>query len=70
MKRVQIELSDPVAAQLDALVKEGWFRDEEELLRYALTEFVRRNELAMMRKHQLADIERALQEHGAVEDPV
>lgn len=36
MKTLQIELPEKLAQELEALVKEGWFRDESEAIRYAI----------------------------------
>ena len=57
MKPLHVELPDKVADEIQALVRGGWFRSEEELVRHALTEFVRQNRLELMEKQQLEDIE-------------
>ena len=41
MKSIQIELSEKLAQELDAMVREGWFRNEGEADRLALLDFVR-----------------------------
>jgi Arc/MetJ-type ribon-helix-helix transcriptional regulator len=60
MKSLNVELPDKLASELDRLVQSGWFHNEQELVRYALTEFVRHNLLDLTKQHQLEDIEWAL----------
>lgn len=62
MKVVQIELSDRMATELDALVKGGWFTDEVEVIRLALFEFIRRHRFALLEQFQREDIAWALQQ--------
>ena len=62
MKTLQVELPDKLAAELVELVKAGWFRDEQELIRYVLTEFVHHNQLELTEQYQMEDIEWALGE--------
>lgn len=57
MKSLQVELPDKLAVEVNRLVQSGWFQDEQELVRYALTEFVRHNDLELNKRHQLEDIE-------------
>jgi hypothetical protein len=54
-----------VGKAIEALVRKGWFRSEEELVLHVLTEFVRQNRLELMEKQQLEDIEWAVGEPGA-----
>ncbi len=50
MQVLQVELPDKMAAELDALVKMGWFTDEGEIVRLALLEFIRHEaEVALQR---------------------
>ncbi|HSF16624.1 MAG TPA: CopG family transcriptional regulator [Vicinamibacteria bacterium] len=60
MKPIQVELPDRLAEELELLVKAGWFRDEEEAVRLALLEFLRRNRVALLERFQREDIEWAL----------
>ena len=60
MKSVHVELPDKLAAELDALVKAGWFHSEEEVLRLALAEFVRRRRFELAEQFQREDIAWAL----------
>ncbi len=43
MKSIRIELPDKLAAELNVMVKAGWFSDDAEVVRLALLEFVRRH---------------------------
>jgi Arc/MetJ-type ribon-helix-helix transcriptional regulator len=63
MKTIEVQLPGRLTAELDGLVKEGWFADESEIVRAALWEFVRRNRFALTEQFQRADIEWALQQH-------
>lgn len=67
MKSVQIELPDKLVAELDALVRAGWFRSEDELVRMALVEFVRHHRFELLERFQHEDIAWALQQKGATE---
>jgi Arc/MetJ-type ribon-helix-helix transcriptional regulator len=62
MKLIQIEVSDHVAKELDAMVQAGWFRTEDEAIRLALLEFVRRNRLELLERFQREDIAWAMQQ--------
>jgi Arc/MetJ-type ribon-helix-helix transcriptional regulator len=63
MKTIEVDLPERITAELDALVKDGWFADESEIVRAALWEFVRRNRFALTEQFQRADIAWALQQH-------
>ncbi|MDA1192070.1 MAG: ribbon-helix-helix domain-containing protein [Candidatus Poribacteria bacterium] len=69
MKTVQVELPDKLATEIDKLVQSGWFHNEQELMRYALTEFVRHNLLELTRKQQLEDIEWAISRRKETASP-
>ena len=62
MKLIQIEVSEQVAKELDAMVQAGWFRTEDEAIRLALLEFVRRNRLELLERFQREDIAWAMQQ--------
>jgi len=49
---------------LGALVKGGWFANENEIVRLALLEFARRNRFALIEQFQRDDIAWALQQKG------
>jgi Arc/MetJ-type ribon-helix-helix transcriptional regulator len=67
MKSVQIELPDKLAEALNTMVQQGWFRSEEEGLRFALLEFLRCHRLALHEQFQRDDIAWALRQKDAVE---
>lgn len=60
MKTLALEVPDRLAQELENLVQAGWFTNEEEVVRLALTEFLRRNKLRLQEEHQLEDIRWAL----------
>jgi Arc/MetJ-type ribon-helix-helix transcriptional regulator len=60
MKSIQIELPAKLAHELDMLVQQGWFRSEEEAIRFALLEFLRRHRLELLEQFQRDDITWAL----------
>jgi len=64
MKSVQVGLPDRLAAELDKLIKEGWFESQEEVMRLALIEFVRRHGFELIERFQREDIAWALQHKG------
>ena len=67
MKSIQIALPDKLAEALHAIVQQGWFRSEEEVLRFALLEFLRRQHLELHEQFQRDDIAWALRQKDAVE---
>jgi Arc/MetJ-type ribon-helix-helix transcriptional regulator len=67
MKSIQIELPEKLVAVLDTIVQQGWFRSEEEVLRLALFEFLRRHPLALTEQFQREDITWALRQKDAAE---
>jgi Arc/MetJ-type ribon-helix-helix transcriptional regulator len=64
MKTLEVQLPEPVVAELEALVQRGWFADENEIVRLALLEFARRNRFALIEQFQREDIAWALQQKG------
>jgi len=64
MKSVQIGLPDKLATELDKLIKDGWFESQEEVMRLALIEFVRRHGFELIERFQREDIAWALQQKG------
>ena len=64
MKVVRVELPDKLAAELDGLVKNGWFADDAEIIRRALTEFVGRHGFALSEQFQREDIAWALRQRA------
>ncbi|HEX8218035.1 MAG TPA: ribbon-helix-helix domain-containing protein [Chloroflexia bacterium] len=65
MKTIQVELPDKVDTELDAMVQVGWFRSKDEVVRQALLEFVRRNQLDLQERFQQEDVEWALRQKSA-----
>ena len=66
MKSIQVELPKKLAQELDAMVKEGWFRNEGEAVRSALSEFIRRHRLELLERFQRKDIAWAIKQKGAI----
>lgn len=62
MKTITIQLPERVTNEIDSLVENGWFTDEQEIVRLALWEFVRRHHFALTEQFQRADIAWALQQ--------
>ncbi len=67
MKVIQLELSESIAAELESLVKSGEFSNENEIIRLALLDFMRRYRFALIEQFQREDIAWALQQKGAQE---
>jgi Arc/MetJ-type ribon-helix-helix transcriptional regulator len=65
MKSIQIELPEKLAHELDTLVQQGWFRSEEEAIRFALLQFLRRHRLELLEQFQRDDIAWALRQKDA-----
>jgi len=65
MKSVHLELPDKLAEELHLLVKAGWFRDEAEVIRLAVIEFLRQHRPNLIEQFQRKDIEWALQQKPA-----
>jgi Arc/MetJ-type ribon-helix-helix transcriptional regulator len=56
MKTLAFEVPDRLAQELESLVRAGWFANEEELVRFALAEFLQRNKFRLQEEYQLEDI--------------
>ena len=56
MKVINVELPEMLAEELGRLVEAGWFRNEEEAVRLALLEFVRRHRFELLERFQREDI--------------
>lgn len=56
MTSLQIELPEKLAAEIRRLVLAGWFETEQELVRLALLEFMRRHQTTLTEQFQLEDI--------------
>lgn len=60
MTSLQIELPDQLASALQRLVQTGWFQTEQEVIRLALVEFIRRHQAELTEQFQREDIAWAL----------
>jgi Arc/MetJ-type ribon-helix-helix transcriptional regulator len=60
MKTITVSLPEKMEAEVSALVKNGWFINEQELMRTALQEFIRRNMVKLTDGFMREDIEWAL----------
>ena len=65
MKAINVELPEALAEELGRLIKAGWFRNEEEAVRLALLEFVRRHRFELLERFQREDIAWVLREKSA-----
>ena len=63
VKVLQVEIPDRLREDVDALIREGWFADEVELVRCALQQLVRKRPFELQQRFQLEDIEWARQLH-------
>ena len=64
MKSLQIELPDELAHELDQIVAAGWFSSQAEVVRLALSDFVRRRRFELLERFQREDIAWARQQKG------
>jgi Arc/MetJ-type ribon-helix-helix transcriptional regulator len=62
MTSLQIELPNHLAATLQQMVQNGWFQSEQEIVRFALVEFIRRHEAELTEQFQREDIAWALEQ--------
>jgi Arc/MetJ-type ribon-helix-helix transcriptional regulator len=60
MTSMQIELPSHLAATLRQMVESGWFQTEQEIIRFALVEFIRRHQAELTEQFQREDIAWAL----------
>ena len=60
MTSMQIELPDKLADAVQRLVQNGWFQTEQEIIRLALAEFIRRHQAELTEQFQREDIAWAL----------
>jgi len=60
MKTFTVELPEKLATEIENYVKSGWFRDEAEVMRIALQEFIHYHRVRLMEKCIEDDIEWAL----------
>jgi Arc/MetJ-type ribon-helix-helix transcriptional regulator len=62
MKSLNVELPDRLADDVARMVREGWFHSEHELVRVALTEFLRTHQADLQERFQREDIAWAVAE--------
>ena len=60
MKALHVELPDKLAAEVEAYVRAGWFGSESEVVRAAVTDFIRRHRVELLERFMREDIEWAL----------
>lgn len=56
MKILEFEVPNQIAKRIESLVQEGWFASEEELVRFALSEFLSHHRLQVQEGLQQDDI--------------
>jgi len=64
MKVLQLEVPDQLVAEVDDLIKEGWFKTPGEVMRFALLDFVRRHRFELTERFQREDIAWAVGQKG------
>lgn len=57
MKTIRAKIPDKVYGQMERLVKEGWFKSEEDILELALRKFLNVNRPELLEKSILEDVE-------------
>ena len=62
MKVLHVELPDKIAEEIEGIVQSGWFQSEDELVRLAVSEFIRNRRLELLEQFQREDIAWALQQ--------
>jgi Arc/MetJ-type ribon-helix-helix transcriptional regulator len=60
MTSMQIEMPHQLAATLRQMVQNGWFQTEQEIVRVALVEYLRRHQAELTEQFQREDIAWAL----------
>jgi Arc/MetJ-type ribon-helix-helix transcriptional regulator len=55
-------LPNHLAATLQQMVQNGWFQTEQEIVRFALVEFIRRHQAKLTEQFQREDIAWALEQ--------
>jgi Arc/MetJ-type ribon-helix-helix transcriptional regulator len=62
VKSLQGELPEKLMAEIEGMVKGGWFSSEAEVVRFALLESLRRHRFELLEKFQREDIAWALRQ--------
>ncbi len=65
MKKLQVELPDQMAREIEGAVETGKFESAAEVVRAALREFISRRRFELLEQQQLNDIAWALNEKPA-----
>lgn len=65
MRSLQLALPERLMTEVDEVVHEGWFRNNNELVRAAVIEFMRRHRFALTEQFQREDIVWALKQKRA-----
>lgn len=60
MKTIKAKIPDKLYEQMDQLVKEGWFRSQEDIIDDAIRRFLNSRRPELMEKHIREDVEWAL----------
>jgi Arc/MetJ-type ribon-helix-helix transcriptional regulator len=60
MKMLNLKVPDRLAEAMEELVQAGWFVDESEIVRQALSEFLQHHRLQLQEQFQRDDIRWAL----------
>lgn len=60
MKTLKTEIPDKLEAEIKKYIKLGWFKDESEIIRYSLQEFIYKNKPKLAEKFMEEDIRWAL----------
>jgi Arc/MetJ-type ribon-helix-helix transcriptional regulator len=63
-KSLHLQLPDKLAHELERVVRAGWFKAEDEVVRLALQEFLYDRRLELIERFQLDDIEWAVRQAG------
>ncbi|MEN6356872.1 MAG: hypothetical protein ABFD83_07280 [Armatimonadota bacterium] len=65
MKTICIELPDKLADALTGILSQGYFKSEDEAVRFALMKFIEDWKPALIERFQLEDIAWAIQQKGS-----
>ena len=57
MKQLKVAIPDQLYRQMGTLVKQGWFRDQDEILNLALRKFLNTNRPEMLERFFHEDME-------------
>lgn len=60
MVTINVEIPDRLNAELEELIRDGFFRDQSEILRFAALDYVKRRKLEVIEQQQRDDVAWAL----------